>query len=214
MVNRRLKTLIPFALVAALLVLAACTRSASTPPPSPGAEGAPTEDLSPQQATMEAVRSALLTQTAQASGGAQPTATQPAPAETEEAAPPAATETPAPPPSPTPGVPESYTLQEGEHPYCIARRFNVNPDELLSLNGLSRTSVVFPGTTLRIPQTGNPFPGERALLAHPTTYTVVAGDTIYSVACKFGDVDPLAIAQANGLTEPYTLTPGTTIQIP
>ncbi|HJS20048.1 MAG TPA: LysM domain-containing protein, partial [Anaerolineales bacterium] len=33
--------------------------------------------------------------------------------------------------------PGTYTLQAGEFVYCIARRFNVNPDETLSLNGLA-----------------------------------------------------------------------------
>jgi LysM repeat protein len=70
-----------------------------------------------------------------------------------------------------------------------------------------------PGTLLRIPQTGS-FPGSRALLSHPATYPVVSGDTIYSVACIYGDVDPLAIASTNSLSSPYTLTPGTTIRIP
>ncbi len=34
------------------------------------------------------------------------------------------------------------------------------------------------GYNLKIPQTGNTFFGQRALLSHPTSYTVVAGDTI------------------------------------
>ena len=55
---------------------------------------------------------------------------------------------------------------------------------------------------------------ERSLLDHPTQYTVVSGDTIYTVACAFGDVDPNAIIFANNLSEPYDLTPGQTIHIP
>jgi LysM repeat protein len=70
-----------------------------------------------------------------------------------------------------------------------------------------------PGETLTIPSTGT-FPGPRALLSHPTTYTVDAGDTIYWVACYYGDVYPMAIAAVNGLSSPYTLTPGSTIEIP
>jgi LysM repeat protein len=105
-------------------------------------------------------------------------------------------------------------LQEGEFPYCIARRFNVNPGELLDLNGLGTGTVVAPGTSLRIPQTDNPFPGSRSLHTHPSTFTVRTGDSIYSVACYFGDVDPLAIAARNNLSSPYTLTPGATINIP
>ncbi|MFM8321117.1 MAG: LysM peptidoglycan-binding domain-containing protein [Chloroflexota bacterium] len=118
-------------------------------------------------------------------------------------------------PAPTAGpAPASYALQKGEHPFCIARRFNVDPAELLRLNGLSTYSVVSVGMVLRIPQSGATFPGGRSLQAHPTTYTVSGNDTIYSIACAFGDVDPLAIAYVNGLQPPYRLTPGTTLQIP
>ena len=58
--------------IASLIVLAvllgACTRSAATPAPStPQAQT--TAGMTGQQATMEAVRSALLTQTAQAAAG-------------------------------------------------------------------------------------------------------------------------------------------------
>lgn len=112
--------------------------------------------------------------------------------------------------------PSSYVLHAGEFPYCLARRFNVNPDELLSMNNLSsgQSTSLKPGTTLSIPQTGNTFPGARALAAHPTQYTVLSGDTIYSIACHFGDVDPAAIATANSLGSDYSLTVGATIQIP
>jgi LysM repeat protein len=82
------------------------------------------------------------------------------------------------------------------------------------MNGLASGTTVRPGTELRIPQTGNPFPPPRALLPHPTTYTVLAGESIYQIACKFGDVDPMMIALANGLEAPYTLTAGTVLNIP
>lgn len=121
-------------------------------------------------------------------------------------------------PIPTAGPhPTTYTLQKGEFPYCIARRFNVNPEELLTLNGLSAGDVYYPNLTLRIPQTGNPFPGERALHAHPDTFTVGVtsnADTIYGVACYYGDVEPAAIAQANGIPLSATLTPGQQLNIP
>lgn len=110
--------------------------------------------------------------------------------------------------------PSTYTLQRGEFPYCIARRFDVNPEELLSLNGLSDGSIYYPNLSLRIPQSGS-FPPPRALRPHPTTYTVVASDqTIYGVACVFGDVDPSAIAQANGLSVGAALTAGQSLSIP
>jgi len=110
--------------------------------------------------------------------------------------------------------PSSYTLQRGEFPYCIARRFDVNPEELLSLNGLSDGTIYYPNLSLRIPQSGS-FPGTRALRSHPASYTVAsANETISSVACVFGDVDPAAIAQANGISVGTALTSGQTLSIP
>jgi len=110
--------------------------------------------------------------------------------------------------------PASYTLQTGEFPYCLARRFNVDPDALLSLNGISSGELVYPGTVLKIPQSGS-FPGTRALHTHPTTHTVSSSDeTLYGVACYFGDVDPAQIAQANGISLSASLSSGQQLQIP
>lgn len=109
--------------------------------------------------------------------------------------------------------PTTYTLQNGEYPYCIARRFNVNPNDLLVLNGLADGQLYQPGLTLKIPSTGT-FPGPRSLHTHPGTYNVLAGDTIYGIACHYGDVDPLAIATANKLVAPYKLTVGQALTIP
>lgn len=218
MATQRLHKLVLVCLVLSAIGLGACTRPASTPPPS-GGEGTG-EPANWQQATMEAVRYMLLTQTAQAGGEGPPAegeTPEPAPTDAGQATQPAASTPLVVASTPTPTVftrPSSYTLQPGEYPYCIARRFNVDPGELLAANGIAGGAIVYPGTTLRIPQTGNPFPPPRALRSHPTTYTVQSGDTIYSVGCSFGDVDPLAIASANNLSSPYTLTPGTTINIP
>jgi LysM repeat protein len=157
-------------------------------------EQAPT--LDPSQPTAAVQQTAVPT----APNLAQPTATQPPPTAPIEI--------------PEFDVPNRYTLQKGEFIYCIARRFNVNPNELLSLNGLSGNQTVYPGMRLEIPKTGNTFPGSRQLRDRPTTYTVVSGDTIHTIACQFGDVDPRAIAAANGLQEPYRINAGQKLQIP
>jgi LysM repeat protein len=119
-------------------------------------------------------------------------------------------------PSATPGRPTTYTLQRGEFPYCIARRFDVDVGDLLALNGMTTSSRPSVGTVLKIPTTGSwsAAHGNRYLIAHPATYTVVAGDTIYTIACKYGDVDPNAILSANGLSPGAALTAGQTLQIP
>ena len=220
-----------------VLALGACTRSASQAPQLPqatpeagvpavgGGDAQPTDQMS--------VLQTYATQTAQAESG-EPIATEEstvAPAETtpgvdnptstpvDSTTPQVPTVTPVAlpttaPVSPSGSVPATYTLQQGEFPYCIARRFNVNPDELLSINSLPNGNFYQPGLVLKMPQTGNVFPANRALIGHPTTYTVGLNDTIYGIACKFGDVSPEQIASANGFAAPYNLQVGQVINIP
>lgn len=117
-------------------------------------------------------------------------------------------------PVPTVTRPAQYTLKEGEFPYCIARRYDLNPGDLLALNNLGNNQLVSPGTTLQIPATGN-WDGEgRVRNAHPDVYTVSVGETIFSIACFYGDVSPEAIAAVNRLEAPYTLAPGQQLNIP
>ena len=239
-INRSVVFLIVVLLV---LILAACTRAipGTGDQATPAATGDQTAVLTPGSTDVMGQIYLFATQTAMAQQGgtidetpveaapgtpaatdeasaaptqpeAQPTQpavqpTQPAPAQ------PAAPAAPVVPP-PTPGIPTSYTLKGGEFPYCIARRFNVNPGELLRVNGLSSFSVFYTGMTLTIPQTGRPFPGNRSLRPHPTIYTVRPGDTIFKIACVFGDVSPDAIAAANGLAKPYPIAPGQILHIP
>jgi LysM repeat protein len=114
----------------------------------------------------------------------------------------------------TPGSPpETYTLQEGEYPFCIARRFDVSQAELLALNNLTAGSLFYAGQELKIPQNGDPFDGERMLQEHPTTYKIQDGDTLYTIACDFGDVSPDMIALQNTLST-YDLPVGEVLVIP
>lgn len=200
-------------LIAALL--AACTRSASS-----NSEGEATED------PIQSIFSTVATQTALAAedgvGGGEgddadlpPTSTPTATVEMSPTPEPTATNTPA--PTPETNVPASYTLHEGEWPYCLARRFDIDPAALLAANGLTEAEAnnLSVGTTLTIPtdQVGT-FGDARALRSHPTTYTASGTDTWYSIACQFGDVYPESIAAANGRDLDDALTAGEQIHIP
>jgi LysM repeat protein len=213
--------------LALVVALSACTKSASNAPvTTPTATGnfpfptpIPDDALKNIQAgTQTAV--AAMTQPA----GATPAAPQGATA-TPAAVAVAATQTPVPViptatkpavvfPTATPGHPASYTLQKGEFPFCIARRYNLSIASLLSLNGLNINSKPAVGTVLNLPANSSWDAGSRSLIAHPATYTVVSGDTIYSIACAYGDADPNAIITANSLKSPYDLTAGQVLQIP
>lgn len=156
---------------------------------------------SPISMTQTAIAKNITTSTLSAAETAAPTPTN-TPEPTEVVAVPTVTR------------PTEYTIHEGEFVYCIARRFNLDPEDLMSVNGLAEGDLLSPGETLQIPQTGT-WSGEgRVLNAHPTTYTVSSGETIYSIACYFGDVSPEAIIAVNHLEEPYTLTSGQVLNIP
>ena len=223
-----------FGLAIALFVAVAlaCTRSASGPMPEVAGEpnaALPTQvQLQPQNPGGAAV----VASPTPAEAGPPPTPVPPTP--TFMAVMPTPMPTPVPPtPTPVPTqppptsppatgghtVPSEYVLRAGEFPYCIARRFNIHPEDLLGANGISPFQYYFsPGTRLRIPQNARPFTAfaPRALQPHPTTYTVHgSGETIYSIACKFGDVWPEDIAAANGLpVSEQPLAPGTVLHIP
>jgi LysM repeat protein len=114
--------------------------------------------------------------------------------------------------------PTTYTLKPGEFPYCIARRYNVDPDELLRLSGLSsaQANSLSSGTVLTLPQSGT-FPGDRSWHDHPATFTVGVTyntNTVYGVACYYGDIEPSTIASNNNISFDATLTAGQTLNIP
>ncbi len=117
---------------------------------------------------------------------------------------------------PTVARPQTYTLMRGEWPYCIARRFDLPVGTLLSMNGLNVNSHPPIGTQLQIPQSGSwdTSVAPRAWHNHPSTYTVDPGDSVNSIACYYGDVDPSQIVALNNLQAPYSLTVGQTLQIP
>lgn len=229
--------LLLLATVLLILGLAACERPASKAPQSAASPTVPeggfplpgvTDDVMGQLesfATQTAIAltggtpaaAALPTTAATTPGAPAPTAAAgqatSAPATTApQAAAPA--KTPIAYPTATPGKPSSWTLKAGEHPYCIARRFDINPVDLLDASGLSAGGSYSAGTVLKIPSSGREFPGDRSLKNHPDTYTVGAKDTIFSIACEYGDADPYAIAAANGLSAPYKLTNGQDLYIP
>jgi LysM repeat protein len=197
------------------LMFSACNMSASTPPPI-----TPTSmDLSEiaRQATETAIAKTPKSGETQAPEATSETAIASTDAPEDVAA---ATNTPEPEETEDPeivteyAVPDTYTLQQGEFPFCLARRFNILPEDILDYNGIESGTIFYPGKTISLPSSGRAYIGNRALQYHPATYSVVYGDNLYSIACLYGDVDPRAIAAANDLDIDQVLTPGILLQIP
>ncbi len=202
----RMRNISMLALLA--LVAAACTRSASTPPPGDGEGDTPADS---QQATMEAVRSALLTQTAEAGGGGEPAPTEAPPEATAMSEGEVKSE-----PTDDGMVYVEYTVQEGDFVATIAEDFGVDPQAIVDLNGLGSPSEVTVGMVLRIPPSTGP-----VATAEPTAVTggggtvhvVQPGEWIWQIARTYG-VDPNAIIAANDLVNPGLIFPGLELIIP
>ncbi|MCJ7717853.1 MAG: LysM peptidoglycan-binding domain-containing protein [Anaerolineales bacterium] len=202
-----------FIVIISSLLFSACTMSASTPPPI-----TPTTNLSEiaRQATETAIaktpkagETLVPDETQETVADITPTVA--APTSTPD---PVVTEEPSVPDPVSYAVPDSYTIHKGEFVFCLARRFNILPADIMTYNGYESGDILYPGEIVQIPPNSRAYIGERALQYHPTTYTVIPGDTLYSISCLFGNVDPRTIASANDLDIDQALSSGTILQIP
>jgi len=208
--------LIPLIVV---LVLAGCVRTASTPPvTTPQVIDVANTPLPVDQQILSATMTAqaimqefnMPTQIVQNPQGTAVVITQVPPTPI-----PVGTATPTPLPTlQSMTRPTTWTVQGGESIYCLARRFNVDPEDMLAINNLSSSSMLNIGDELDVPQTGSWPTDDRSIMEHPDTWNVSAGETVYGIACEYGDVWPEQIIQLNGLQEPYDLTGISTLQIP
>lgn len=88
---------------------------------------------------------------------------------------------------------EYYTVQKGDTLYSISSRYFINVEELKRLNDLT-SNTLFIGQQLIVPTDGNVSEPEQY-----TTYTVVKGDSLWSIAKRYGiTVDD--IIQLNNLS--------------
>ena len=117
----------------------------------------------------------------------------------------------------------TYTVVQDDTLYGISRKLGVTLDALLGANGLTVTSTIHPGMTLKVPAggtlprtssagtSGTTTTGSAA--AGTSTYTIQAGDSIYAIAQRYGQKYG-ALLKANNLKLDSVLTPGRTLTIP
>jgi LysM repeat protein len=106
-----------------------------------------------------------------------------------------------------------HTVEAGDTVSSIAQRFGLSTASVLALNGLSWRSVIFPGQQLALTtapvKTTAPAPAR----TQAGRYTIVKGDTISTVAMRFG-VSMQSILDANRLDSSSIIYPGQTLAIP
>ena len=105
-----------------------------------------------------------------------------------------------------------YTVVSGDTLYSIAKKFNTTVDVLKTLNNLSSNTLTI-GQLLKIPDSGEVEEGSSSGSGEDYfLYTVVLGDSLYSIATKYGtDVDSLKAL--NNLTSSL-LNIGQVLKIP
>ncbi len=96
-----------------------------------------------------------------------------------------------------------HRVQPGETLWGLSRRYRIDLDDLIAWNGLT-DSTIRPGRDLVV---GSPEDGGFDL------YTVISGDTLHSIARRFG-TDARAIARDNNMSQSTTLLTGMTLRVP
>lgn len=109
-----------------------------------------------------------------------------------------------PPPSqPPPGNSGVHIVQAGETLQTIAARYGTTWQAIAAANALSNPNQIFVGQRLVIPSAP----------AQPRYYTVQRGDTLFSIATRYG-VTIQALSVANSLANPNQIFVGQRLVIP
>lgn len=113
----------------------------------------------------------------------------------------------------TAAAPAEYVVGEGDTVSGIAERFGLATAEVLAMNGLSWSSLIFPGQRLALPGSGARQESPAAPIADIPHHIVVAGDTMSGIAAAHG-VDLDQLISANGLGRQSLIFPGQAIVLP
>jgi LysM repeat protein len=123
----------------------------------------------------------------------------------------AATSVPVP-TAPPAGAMTTYTVQPGDTLGRIAQRYGTTTAQLMALNNIANANRIYPYQVLKVPVK----PGASAApsgSASGRTHVVAKGETLYTIATKYG-VTAAAIQAANNLSNPNQIIVGQVLQIP
>jgi len=102
-------------------------------------------------------------------------------------------------------------VREGDSLTGIAAEFQTSAADLQRLNAISNPNRIFPGQILLV-TAGSPVTSQAAVPPPPASYTVQAGDSLSSIAAKFGTT-AAGLARSNQLSNPDEIQPGDSLRI-
>ncbi len=105
-----------------------------------------------------------------------------------------------------------YRVLPGDTLSRIAARFGVSLSSLIACNGIANPNRIFAGQLLVIPKGGVPVPPPPPFPGTCTTYVVRSGDTLSSIARRFGTT-VFALASANGISNPNVIFAGQVLKV-
>jgi LysM repeat protein len=130
---------------------------------------------------------------------------------------PTASQTPEPAPTETPCVPPEgwvvYTVLPGETLFSIAARYGMSAEELQQANCLPSAGEIQSGQSLYVPWQITPTPTPCFPPASWVPYTVLPGETLYSIAARYG-LTAGQVQQANCLSSAGALRAGQDLYVP
>lgn len=136
----------------------------------------------------------------------------------------ASTSAPAAPASAKPSASAAvHTVVRGDTVYAIAKKYRTSVSQILAANRLGSSAIIYPGQKLKVGTTGASAPASSGASSTPApaapstststaqTHKVVAGDTLFGIAKKYGTTVAVLLS-ANNLGQGAIIYPGQTLR--
>lgn len=99
-----------------------------------------------------------------------------------------------------------HTVRSGESLWSIARKHHMDVETLAKINGINNTEMIKVGTKLKLTK------NESSVKVTPRTYTVRSGESLWTIARKFG-MDVKDLARINGISNTEMIKVGMELKL-